>query len=160
MRRIWSGLVLSVVLAAGCERGDHPGNIGKPAPQFVIGDGVQSIDLARLRGQVVVLNLWASWCAPCIEELPSLLAMQAQMPGVKVVAVSLDQDDEVYRRFLTQHDVHLVTVRDPDGRINALYGTAQIPETYVIDRQGILRRKFVSAQNWASPEILGYLARL
>ena len=53
-----------------------------------------------------------------------------------------------------------MTVRDADQRVNALYGTAQIPETYVIDRQGILRRKFVSAQDWTSPEIMGYLAQL
>jgi cytochrome c biogenesis protein CcmG/thiol:disulfide interchange protein DsbE len=160
VRRIWSGFVLGLLLVVGCERGDHPGNIGKAAPQFTIGDGVQSVDLNKLRGQVVVLNLWASWCAPCIEELPSLLEMQQRMPEIKVVAISLDQDDDVYRRFLTKHNVHLVTVRDPDGRINALYGTAQIPETYVIDRQGVLRRKFVSAQNWTSPEILAYLAKL
>jgi len=164
VHRFWSGLTLGVCLlvfsADGCERGAHPGNIGKPAPQFVISDGIQTIDLSKLRGQVVVLNLWASWCPPCVEELPSLLEMQQDMPGIKVVAVSIDQDDTVYRRFLTRHDVHLVTVRDPDGRINALYGTAQIPETYVIDRQGVLRRKFVSAQNWTNPEILSYLSKL
>ena len=161
MRRIWSGLVLGVLLVvAGCERSDHPGNIGKPAPQFVIGDGTETVDLSRLRGQVVLLNLWASWCAPCVEELPSLLELQQTMPGIKVVAISMDQDDDVYRRFLTQHNVHLMTVRDPEGRINALYGTVQIPETYVIDRQGILRRKFVSAQNWTSPEITRYLGKL
>ncbi len=82
------------------------------------------------------------------------------MPALKIVAISLDQDDEVYRAFLAKHAVHLSTVRDPDGKINALYGTAQIPETYIIDRQGILRRKFVSAQNWTSPEIVAYLSRL
>lgn len=155
-----SGLLLAVLSAGGCERGSHPGNIGKPAPQFTVTDGIQAVDLSKLRGQVVVLNLWASWCAPCVEELPSLLQMQQELPGIKVVAISLDQDDTVYRRFLTQHDVHLVTVRDPDGRINSLYGTAQIPETYVIDRQGILRRKFVSAQNWTNPEIISYLSKL
>ena len=123
-------------------------------------DGVQTIDLGKLRGQVVVLNLWASWCAPCIEELPSLLEMQQKLPGIKVVAVSLDQDDDVYRKFLSQHAVTLKTVRDPDGKVNALYGTAQIPETYVIDRQGVLRRKFVSEQQWTSPEIMHYLEHL
>jgi cytochrome c biogenesis protein CcmG/thiol:disulfide interchange protein DsbE len=147
-------------MITGCERGSHPGNLGKPAPQFVMSDGVQTVDLSKLKGQVVVLNLWASWCAPCVEELPSLLAMQQQLPNVKVVAVSLDQDDDVYRKFLAQHSVNLHTVRDPDGKVNALYGTVQIPETYVIDRQGILRRKFVSAQNWTSPEIIAYLSKL
>jgi thiol-disulfide isomerase/thioredoxin len=158
--RILTASLVSAVLCLGCERGDHPGNIGKPAPQFTVSDGVQSADLSKLRGHVVVLNLWATWCAPCVEELPSLLAMQKQLPGIAVVAISMDQDDATYRSFLARHHVDLVTVRDPSARINTLYGTAQIPETYVIDRNGILRRKFVSAQNWTSPEILDYLKRL
>jgi thiol-disulfide isomerase/thioredoxin len=152
--------VLSATLLVGCERGDHPSNLGKPAPQFTVSDGVQSADLSKLRGKVVVLNLWATWCAPCVEELPSLLAMQKELPDVAVVAISQDQDDATYRDFLVRHHVELVTIRDESGRINTLYGTAQIPETYVIDRNGILRRKFVSAQNWTSPEIVDYLKRL
>lgn len=160
MPRVLSLAILSVLLATGCERGDHPSNLGKPAPQFTVSDNVQTLDLAKLRGQVVVLNLWASWCAPCVEELPSLLALQKQLPGIKIVAVSIDQDDQVYRAFLAKHAVQLSTVRDPDGKVNALYGTVQIPETYIIDRQGMLRRKFVSAQNWTSPEIVNYLSRL
>ncbi len=160
MRRLWTGMVLGTLLVAGCDRGDHPNNLGKPAPQFVVGDGTRTVDLSKLRGKVVVLNLWASYCIPCIEELPSLLALQRQMPDLVIVAVSIDQDPDVYRRFLEKNHVNLVTVRDADQRVNALYGTAQIPETYIIDRQGFLRRKFVSAQNWTSPEITGYLARL
>jgi len=151
---------LSLLLATGCDRGSHPDRLGKPAPLFTIGDGVQSIDLSKLRGHVVVLNLWATWCPPCVQELPSLLALQHQMPGITVVGVSTDQDDDVYRHFLTQHHVDLLTVRDSDQRINALYGTVQIPETYIIDRTGTLRRKFIGAQDWTSPEITGYLARL
>jgi thiol-disulfide isomerase/thioredoxin len=160
VRRIWAGLVLGAVLATGCDRGSHPGNIDKPAPQFVISDGARTVDLSKLRGHVVVLNLWATFCAPCIEELPSLLALQKQMPELAVVAVSMDQDPDIYRRFLIQHHVDLVTIRDQDRRIFALYGTEQIPETYIIDRQGVLRRKFVSAQDWTSPEITGYLSKL
>jgi len=148
------------LLAAGCDRGNHPQNIGKPAPEFTISDGTHSVDLNKLRGRVVLVNLWASWCAPCVDELPSLLALQHQMPGVTVVAVSMDQDADAYRTFLARNHVDLLTIRDPDARINALYGTVQIPETYAIDRNGILRRKFVSAQDWTSPEIVDYLHRL
>jgi thiol-disulfide isomerase/thioredoxin len=147
-------------LVAGCDRGNHPNNIDKPAPQFILSDGTRTADLSKLRGRVVVLNLWASWCAPCIEELPSLLALQKQMPELAVVAVSMDQDPDVYRRFLAEHHVDVLTVRDEEQRVNALYGTVQIPETYIIDRQGVLRRKFIGAQNWTSPEITGYLSRL
>ena len=126
----------------------------------MLGDGIRTVDLSKLRGRVVVLNLWATFCAPCIEELPSLLALQRQMPDLAVVAVSMDQDPDIYRRFLVQHHVDVLTVRDEDQRVNALYGTVQIPETYIIDKQGVLRRKFIGAQNWTSPEITGYLSKL
>ena len=160
MRRVWAGVALGILVMAGCDRGEHPGNIDKPAPQFVLSDGTRTADLSKLRGRIVVLNLWATSCAPCIEELPSLLALQRQMPDVAVVAVSMDQDPDRYRRFLTEHHLDVLTIRDPDQRVNALYGTVQIPETYIIDRQGMLRRKFIGAQDWTSPEITGYLAKL
>ena len=160
VRKLILTLALSTLLPAGCDRGSHPGNIGKPAPQFAIGDEVHRVDLAQLRGHVVVLNLWATWCAPCVEELPSLLALQKRMPQIVVVGISTDQDDEVYRRFLIQHHVDLLTVRDADQRINALYGTVQIPETYIIDKNGILRRKFIGSQDWTSSEIVDYLTKL
>ena len=160
MRRWWIAGIVGLGLATGCERGDHPVNVGRPAKQFVVSDGSQTVDLSKLRGKTVVLNLWATWCAPCVEELPSLLAMHQELPDVAIVAVSIDQDEAVYRRFLAQHHVDLITVRDEDQRVNGLYGTAQIPETYVIDKNGILRRKFVSSQNWTSPEIMKYLKNL
>jgi cytochrome c biogenesis protein CcmG/thiol:disulfide interchange protein DsbE len=151
---------LGTLLVAGCDRGSHPGNINKPAPQFVMGDGTRTVDLSKLRGRVVVLNLWATWCAPCIEELPSLLALQKQMPDLAIVAVSMDQDPDVYKRFLVEHHVDVLTVRDEDQKVNALYGTVQIPETYIIDKQGVLRRKFIGAQVWTSPEITSYLSKM
>ena len=160
VRRVWVSLVLGILVVTGCDRGSHPGNIDKPAPQFVLGDGSRTVDLSKLRGRVVVLNLWATFCAPCIEELPSLLALQKQMPELAIVAVSMDQDPDIYRRFLVEHHVDVLTVRDADQQVNALYGTVQIPETYIIDKRGVLRRKFIGAQDWTSPEITGYLAKL
>jgi cytochrome c biogenesis protein CcmG, thiol:disulfide interchange protein DsbE len=160
VRRVWTYLALGVLLATGCDRGSHPGNIDKPAKQFVLSDGGRTVDLSKLRGRVVVLNLWATWCAPCIEELPSLLALQKQMPEVEIIAVSMDQDPDVYHRFLTDHHVDILTFRDEDQRINALYGTVQIPETYVIDKKGVLRRKFIGAQNWTNPSIVNYLNKM
>jgi cytochrome c biogenesis protein CcmG/thiol:disulfide interchange protein DsbE len=160
VRRFWAGIVLAVLLMAGCDRGDHPGNIGKAAPQFVMSDGTRTVDLSKFRGRVVLLNLWATYCAPCIEELPSLLALQKKMPDIAVVAVSMDQDPDVYRKFLVDHHVDVLTVRDGEMKVNALYGTVQIPETYVIDRQGVLRRKFVGAQDWTKPEIMDFLRKM
>lgn len=162
-KRLFSLVVSAAILLginAGCDRGEHPGNIDKPAPQFVMSDGGTTIDLVKLRGRIVVLNLWASWCAPCVEELPSLLELHRRMPTLAVVGVSIDQDPDVYRQFLVKHHVDLTTVRDADQKVNALYGTVQIPETYIIDRNGLIRRKLVGPQDWTSPEITGYLAKL
>ena len=160
MAKVWVSAVVLAACLTGCDRGDHPGNIGKPAPQFVMTDGKETINLESLRGKVVVLNLWATWCVPCVKELPSLLELQKQMPQLAVVGVSTDQDDAVYRQFLTRHHVDLLTVRDADQKVNALYGTVQIPETYIIDRGGIIRRKFIGEQEWTSPDIEDYLRKL
>ena len=155
-----AAMVLCGLLATACDRGDRPGRIGSPAPEFAVSDGTRTVDLAKLRGHVVVLNFWATYCIPCIEEVPSLGEMQRRLPQVSVVAISSDEDDAAYARFLADNHLNFLTVRDGSGRIPKLYGTIKIPETYVIDERGILRRKFVSAQNWTSPEILDYLGKL
>jgi cytochrome c biogenesis protein CcmG, thiol:disulfide interchange protein DsbE len=160
VRKQWATAVVVATLLVGCDRGDHPGNIGRTAPEFIMSDGSQIVDINKLHGRIVVLNLWATWCAPCVEELPSLLALQKRIPQLAVVGVSTDQDPDVYHHFLIQHHVDLLTVRDADQKVNALYGTVLIPETYIIDRDGIIRRKFVGAQDWTSPEITDYLSKL
>ncbi len=161
LRRIHALTLLAATLTlTACDRGDHPSHIGVPAPQFALSDGSGSVVLDRLRGHIVIVNFWATWCPPCIEELPSLLALQHDMPQVTVLAISQDEDPQAYAQFLLANHVTLLTLRDPSARIPRLYGTSKIPESYVIDANGILRRKFVSAQNWTSPEILNYLRKL
>jgi cytochrome c biogenesis protein CcmG, thiol:disulfide interchange protein DsbE len=153
-------VLLPLVLASGCDRGDHPRQIGKAAPHFTLVDGQQTLDLNAYKGKVVVLNFWATWCAPCVEEIPSLNELQRQLPQLAIVGVSVDVNGNAYRRFLTEHAIDFTTIRDPDRRISALYGTEQFPESYVIDREGHVRRKFISAQDWTSPEIVSYLSHL
>lgn len=149
-----------LVAAAGCDRGSHPSNLGRKAPDFVLQEGSQRIQLSAYRGKVVILNFWASWCAPCIQELPSLIDLQHEMPQVVILTVSIDEDPQAYRQFLADNHVDLLSIRDPQQRTNHLYGTEKIPESYVIDRNGIIRRKFISAQLWTSPDIVSYLRRL
>jgi peroxiredoxin len=109
-----------------------------------------------------VLNFWATWCAPCVEEVPSLVEMQRRMKakGVTVLAVSVDADDNAYRQFVKDHGVNLLTVREPDQKSAALYGTFKFPETYVIDREGVMRRKFIGPIDWTEPEITDFLSKL
>jgi cytochrome c biogenesis protein CcmG, thiol:disulfide interchange protein DsbE len=153
-------VLLPLLLAAGCDRGDHPRQIGKSAPAFTLKDGQQTLDLSAYHGKVVVLNFWATWCTPCIEEIPSLNELQRQLPQLAIVGVSIDENANAYRQFLTDHRIDFTTIRDPDRRISTLYGTQQFPETYIIDRDGHVRRKFISAQDWTSPEIVSYLSHL
>src|ERR1700716_773797 len=92
-------LLLALLLVFGCQRGSHPDLVGKPAPEFTVKDSERSVALHDLRGKVVVLNFWATWCPPCVDEMPSLVAMQAKLRGnVTVFAVSLDADEAAYRR--------------------------------------------------------------
>lgn len=125
-------------------------------------DAQSTVTLSQFRGQVVVLNFWATWCEPCVEEVPSLVEMQRRMKakGITVVAVSVDVDESAYHRFLNEHNVNLLTVRDPDHKSSMLYGTFKYPETYVIDRQGVMRRKFLGAVDWTEADITEFLGKL
>jgi len=128
----------------------------------MVQDSDRKITLSQLRGNVVVLNFWATWCPPCIEEMPSLVAMQQRLhtKGVKVLAVSIDDDEGAYHDFLKNYKVDLLTVRDAAHHSNSLYGTLKFPETYIIDRDGIVRRKFIGAVDWSQPEIVDFLSKL
>jgi len=136
--------------------------IGSGAPDFTVQDAERTVTLSQLRGQVVVLNFWATWCAPCVEEMPSLVELQRRMKakGVTVIAVSEDADENAYRQFVKNHGVNLLTVRDAGQKLNALYGTFKFPESYVIDRKGIMRRKFAGPIDWTQPEITEFLSKL
>jgi cytochrome c biogenesis protein CcmG, thiol:disulfide interchange protein DsbE len=144
----------------GCNRGTHPAQTGHPAPDFTLSDGVTSVHLANYRGRVILLNFWATWCGPCVEEIPSLLALHRDRPDLAILAISIDGDPDSYSRFIASRHVNLMTVRDPDRRIARLYHSNMWPETYVIDRQGVIRRKFIGTQDWNSPSIRAYLKSL
>ncbi|MBZ5550444.1 MAG: TlpA family protein disulfide reductase [Acidobacteriia bacterium] len=146
----------------GCYSSTHPPRIGSAAPDFTVQDSDHKVTLSQFRGRVVVLNFWATWCPPCIEETPSLIKMQSRMKdkGVVVLAVSIDVDDAAYHKFLKDYGVNMVTVRDDAQKAASLYGTHGWPESYVIDRSGVIRRKFIGPVEWNSPEVTEFLNRL
>ncbi len=155
-------IIASMLLLTSCYSGSRPPRVGETAPDFAITDNSKTIALHDFKGEVVVLNFWATWCPPCVEEVPSLVAMQKQLApkGVKVLAVSIDVDQNAYQKFLKDHGVDFMTVRDPDKRTATMYGTFGWPETYIIDRKGVVRRKFIGAVDWTHPEIESYIAGL
>ena len=117
------------------------------------------MQLSDLRGQVVIVDFWASWCPPCVDEAPSLNSLQAWLTprGGTVLGVSADEDSSAYENFLKMYQVSFPTFRDPSKKIQTEYGTSMIPETYVIDRNGKIDRKVVGAQDWTSPTMTAYL---
>ena len=131
---------------------------GKKADDFAMELNGKPEHLTDLRGKVVVLNFWASWCAPCIEETPSLIDLQkriASRNGV-ILGVSVDEDPSAYEKFLKDQHINYLTYLDPSKKIAADYGTSMWPETYIIDRQGVIIRKIIGPQNWNSPDLLSY----
>jgi cytochrome c biogenesis protein CcmG/thiol:disulfide interchange protein DsbE len=161
---IFQAVILLAVLLGlvGCYAGTRPSRIGAAAPDFTVHDSERTVTLSQFKGQVVVLNFWGTFCPPCIEEMPSLEQMQKLMKskGITVLAVSIDVDENAYHDFLKRHAVNLLTVRDPDQKAASLYGTFKWPETYIIDRNGVVRRKFIGPVDWTEPEVIDFLGKL
>jgi cytochrome c biogenesis protein CcmG, thiol:disulfide interchange protein DsbE len=128
--------------------------IGKPAPTFVLREvGTDRIvDLAQLRGKPVVLNFWATWCGPCWEEHPVLVANARMLqPQVQFLGVVFQDTDEKILSFLRQRGSSYPTVVDDKGKTAIAYGVGGIPETYFIDTAGVIRAKYNGPM---SPDIL------
>lgn len=154
--------MFALLVAPACYSGSRPPRIGNRAKDFTVQDSDRKVNLDQFKGQILVLNFWATWCPPCVEELPSLEVMQERMRshGVVVLGVSIDVDNNAYHRFIKERGVNFLTIRDPEQKVAQLYGTSGWPETYIIDRQGVIRRKFIGAVEWNSPEVLQFLSKL
>ena len=125
--------------------------------QLTLANG-QSTNLADYKGKVVVLNFWATWCPPCVEETPALVQLQQRIAprNAVVLGVSVDEDESAYRNFLQQHGINYPTSRDASKKSALDYGTSMYPETYVIGRDGKILRKIIGPQDWNSPEMTAY----
>ena len=138
-------------------------NAGDTAPGFTITtDSGRQISPANFGGRVLVLNFWATWCPPCVEELPSLNEFQRQLAGsgVVVVGVSIDKNEKIYRDFLKRARITFETARDPEANISSDYGTFKVPETYIIDRTGTVVEKLINLQDWTDPNLVARVKRL
>lgn len=158
------GLVAFALLAALWAPGPHLDSPqpSQEVPNFDFELAGRSMELTDLRGQVVLLNFWASWCPPCVAEMPSLERLHQRLHprGLVVLGVSVDADAAAYDEFLRANKITFPNVRDPERRISTLYGTFMYPETYIIDRQGRLVRKIIGPLEWDDPQVIEFLTRL
>jgi peroxiredoxin len=138
-------------------------NAGDRAPNFTItADSGQTFTVDNFHGKLLLLNFWATWCPPCVDEIPSLNQLTRQLGprGLQVLAISVDKDPNAYKSFLNRFPVAFQTARDPDEKVNLRYGTIQFPESYLIDRNGRVIEKFVSAQDWTRPDMIQHVQSL
>ncbi len=138
---------------------------GKPAPDFRVKDvrTAEEVTLADYKGLVVLLNIWATWCKPCEEEMPSIQRLSEQLgpEGLRVVAVSIDVDpadkvlEWVEARGLTFDILH-----DRRGKIQRIYQTTGVPESFIIDRHGMIVKRQIGAYEWDQPATVALFRRL
>jgi peroxiredoxin len=142
---------------------DSSVKVGDTAPNFSIqADNGKVITARDFGGKLLILNFWASWCPPCVSEAPSLEALYSQFAGqgLVVLGVSQDQSPKDYQAFLDHFHITFPTARQIDESIKSRYGTIQIPESYLIDRNGKVVEKVVSEVDWTSEPMVQYVRSL
>ena len=155
-------LVLTVLTDAGCHRSDLL--VGGTAPEFSLGDlSGNAVRLANLRGRVVFLNIWATWCEPCREEIPSMQSLYARLrgPDFEMLAVNADQGDRaVVDGFVREHGLTFPVLLDPELSVADLYRVTGYPETFIIDRNGRIVAHELGPRDWDSPASHAAFTRL
>ena len=119
--------------------------------------------LSNFRGKVVFLNIWATWCPPCREEMPSMESLYRKLKGrdFEMLAVSIDgEGGKAVRPFAAKYRLTFPVLLDPDNKTPKLYGLTGVPETFIIDKNGMVIKKVIGAQNWVNREWLDYFDRI
>ena len=148
---------LAALMIAQEYRGPGPTLEGYPAPPFELADeNGQVVSLDDYRGKLLFLNFWATWCAPCVDEIPDMMALKAQYEGrpFEMLAVSVDTRWSLVRDFYAEHGFDLPTRLDPGRQVALDYRATGYPETFLIDGNGIIARKYIGPRAWTDPQII------
>jgi peroxiredoxin len=151
-----AGLTVALIVIIAGTLNERIVKAGDTAPDFTITtDRGQKITASNFGGKVLVLHFWASWCGPCVEEVPSLNEFQKKVAdaGVVVLGISVDTNEAAYRKFLSKYQVAFKTARDPSADIAASYGTFKYPETYIIDHTGKVVQKVIGEGDWGDAAV-------
>lgn len=147
---------LLALLVSCADPGTIP-TIGQPVADvaFVDLEG-NSVRLSDYRGEVVLLNFWATWCPPCVDEMPSLQKLQKALgdKGLRVLAVSVDERLEDVERFQEELQLTLPILHDPGAKVAHSFATFKYPETYILDRDGVLVSKVIGPRDWIAPVVI------
>lgn len=148
------------------ESDELPVEVGKPAPDFSLTDAAgRTVHLSDYRGRYVVLNFWATWCPPCVEEAPSLEQLNRRFAATAsqraaVLTVSVDEGWAPIRKFAEEKNITYPVLLDAHQTVPHRYGTFKYPETYIIDPSGVVVNKIIGGYNWVAPEVVQYFDAL
>lgn len=154
--------LLMLVGLAACSKKEQPlPGEGKPAPDFTLKNlAGENVNLASLRGKVVLVNFWATWCPPCREEIPSMVKLNQAMAGkpFQMLAISIDEGGkEEVEKFYKSAGASLPTLLDTEQQVGASYGITGVPETFVIDPKGVILKKVIGPLDWSHPDVVRFL---
>ncbi len=162
-------VAIPIILISLKERGarsrfTRPLQEGRAAPDFTFPDlDGRKVSLSDFRGKVVLVNIWATWCPPCRDEMPSMQTLYERFKGgqFEILAVSIDGNGrEAVAPFMQQMNLSFPVLLDPKGKIQRLYRITGVPESFIVDREGILVNKVVGPMDWSSPQVFGFFEEL
>lgn len=145
---------------AGCKKVPIALPIGSPAPDFALIDREgKTWTLSELKGQVVFINFWATWCPPCREEMPSMQRLYTRLPKdkFKMLAILNIDDPKLADIFAKKVGMTMPILNDQDNKVGFKYGITGLPETFIVDKQGVLREKYIGPAEWDEPRYMQML---
>jgi peroxiredoxin len=160
MKKLFSLFTLMLglsLLISACGEVSKVATVGMMAPDFTLADRTGKIwTLSELRGQVVFVNFWATWCPPCREEMPSMQRLYSALPKDKFKMLAVLSNDDPVRAdaFVAQLGITIPVLHDQDKKVGPKYGLTGLPETFIVDKQGVLREKFIGPAQWDSPRFI------
>jgi peroxiredoxin len=162
---IWTGL-----LGCGCEKEPNPPGLkvspqeGFLAPDFTLSDlAGKSFTLGHLKGRVVLVNIWATWCGPCKREIPSLMRVYQSRKdkGFEILAVSVDRTSSSrVASFATSYQMSFPVLLNPRGDVASAYWVRSVPSTFLVDKEGVIRWKVIGAREWDDAQALAKIDQL
>ena len=141
-----------------------PLQLGQPAPDFTFPDlDGKEVSLSDFRGKVVFVNIWATWCPPCRDEMPSMQKLYERFKGqdFEILAVSIDADGgEAVAPFMKQMNLTFPALLDPSEKIRSLYAITGVPESFIIDKNGMLVQRVIGPMDWSNPQVFDFFQEL
>ncbi len=124
----------------------------------------EQVSMASLKGKIVVLSFWATWCEPCVEEFPSLIKLLDEFPDkVVLVAISHDESEQDVKEFVGAFKGfrdNMILTMDENKKLSKAFGVDRLPEGFIFDDQGLLKKKIIGIQDWATPSAIAFFKML